>query len=106
MRRLAMLIACLLAVLAPIASGYDSGGASAASAQQGPGDRCGKGGGAEGAGDAGCSELPTDQVDAPNNPGIVENPDPPDEGVPAWLPWVAASSVAGAMAFWLRRSGR
>jgi len=47
-----------------------------------------------------------DDVDAADAPGIVENPNPPDEGT-SWLVWVGAGTVLiAAAAFVLRRAGR
>lgn len=47
---------------------------------------------------------PEDDVDASDDPGIIDNPDPPDEGT-SWLVWVGAGTlVLVAAAFVLRRS--
>ena len=46
-----------------------------------------------------------DDVDAADDPGIIENPNPPDEGI-SWLIWVALGTVVVAgIAFGLRRAG-
>lgn len=46
-----------------------------------------------------------DQVEAPGNPGIVDNPDPPDEGGTSWLLWVLGGTVVlVGGAFLVRRS--
>ena len=47
-----------------------------------------------------------DEVDAGDDPGIIENPNPPDEGV-SWLVWVGGGTVLLiGLALVLRRSGR
>lgn len=47
---------------------------------------------------------PKDDIDAAENPGIIDNPDPPDEG-PSWLVWVGGGTlVLVAAAAALRRS--
>ena len=53
------------------------------------------------------TEEPEDEIDAADDPGILENPDPPDEGGTSWLLWVGVGTVvvAGA-AFMVRRSSR
>jgi copper resistance protein C len=57
-------------------------------------------------GEKDCSRNePEDEVDAADDPGIVENPNPPDEGI-SWLIWVAVGTVVVAgIAFVLRRAG-
>ena len=51
-------------------------------------------------------EDPEDEVDAADDPGIIDNPDPPDEGT-SWLVWVGGGTlILVAAAFALRRSGR
>lgn len=50
-------------------------------------------------------ETPGDQVDAGDDPGIVQNPDPPDESGTSWLLWVGGGTVLlAAAAFFVRRS--
>lgn len=50
-------------------------------------------------------EDPGDDVDAADDPGIIENQDPPDEGI-SWLIWVVLGTVVVAgIAFALRRAG-
>lgn len=47
---------------------------------------------------------PEDDVDAGGDPGIIDNPDPPDEGT-SWLLWVGAGTlILVAAAFVVRRS--
>lgn len=47
---------------------------------------------------------PDDEIAAGGNPGIVDNPNPPDEGGTSWLWWVAGGTVAiAAVAFLIRR---
>lgn len=49
---------------------------------------------------------PEDDVDAGDDPGIIDNPNPPDEGT-SWLVWVGAGTlILVAAAFVVRRSGR
>lgn len=50
---------------------------------------------------------PEDQVDAAKGPGIIENPNPPDEGGTSWLVWLGGGTVVLiAAAFAIRRSSR
>lgn len=52
-----------------------------------------------------CSGADDDKIDAPDNPGIVDNPNPPDEGGASWLLWVVGGSAVLALgAFLIRRS--
>lgn len=54
---------------------------------------------------SGDAEEPEDEIDAADDPGIVENPNPPDEGGMSWLLWVAVGTVALVIvAFLVRRS--
>lgn len=47
-----------------------------------------------------------DDIDAADNPGIVENPNPPDDGV-SWILWVVGGTVVISVAASLvRRSSR
>lgn len=47
---------------------------------------------------------PKVDIDAAENPGIIDNPDPPDEG-PSWLVWVGGGTlILVTAAFALRRS--
>lgn len=47
-----------------------------------------------------------DDIDAVDDPGIIENPNPPDEGV-SWLVWVGGGTILlVGLAFIVRRSGR
>lgn len=49
---------------------------------------------------------PEDDVDAGDDPGIIENPNPPDEGT-SWLVWVGGGTILLiALAFVVRRAGR
>lgn len=49
---------------------------------------------------------PEDEIDAADDPGIIENPDPPDEGT-SWLVWVGGGSILLlGLAFVVRRAGR
>ncbi len=48
-----------------------------------------------------------DDIDAGGQPGIVENPNPPDGGSSAWLLWVGGGTILLAgVAFILRRSSQ
>lgn len=52
------------------------------------------------------SDEPGDVIDAADNPGILDNPNPPDEGS-SWLLWVAGGTlVLLVLAFVIRRSSR
>ncbi|MBW3595285.1 MAG: copper resistance protein CopC [Actinobacteria bacterium] len=46
-----------------------------------------------------------DEIDAADNPGIVENPNPPDEGGRSWLLWVGAGTILVVAAAFLVRRG-
>lgn len=47
---------------------------------------------------------PEDDIDAGKGPGIIENPDPPDEGA-SWLVWVGGGTVLlMGLAFVVRRA--
>ena len=47
-----------------------------------------------------------DDIDASEDPGIIENPNPPDEGS-SWLLWVGGGTLLlVAAAFFIRRSSR
>ena len=49
---------------------------------------------------------PEDEIDAADDPGIIENPDPPDEGT-SWLVWVGGGAIfLVGFAFVVRRAGR
>lgn len=49
---------------------------------------------------------PEDEIDAGDDPGIITNPNPPDEGI-SWLAWAGGGTVLlVALALVLRRSGR
>ena len=49
---------------------------------------------------------PGDDIDASEDPGILQNPNPPDEGS-SWLLWVGGGTVVlVAAAFFIRRSSR
>ena len=53
------------------------------------------------------AEAPDDQIDAGDGPGILENPDPPDEGGTSWLLWIVLGTVVlAAAAFVVRRSSQ
>ena len=50
-------------------------------------------------------DEPEDEIDAGDSPGIIENPNPPDEGSNAWIIWLVGGTVAVAgLAFFVRRS--
>jgi len=52
-----------------------------------------------------CSRDKGDDIDAADNPGIVENPNPPDEGGMSWLLWVGGGTVfLGLAALFIRRN--
>jgi methionine-rich copper-binding protein CopC len=51
-------------------------------------------------------DEPEDDVDAGDDPGIIENPNPPDEGI-SWLVWAGGGTILlVGLAFVVRRSGR
>ena len=57
------------------------------------------------AGTKDCAAGDDAEIDAPDNPGIVDNPNPPDEGGSSWLLWVLGGTVVvAAGAFLIRRS--
>lgn len=47
-----------------------------------------------------------DQVDAAENPGIIENPDPPDDGGTPWFVWVGGGAVVLVWAAFALRGSR
>lgn len=54
----------------------------------------------------GAEDDPEDEVDAADDPGIIDNPDPPDEGT-SWLVWVGGGTILlVGLAFVVRRAGR
>jgi len=52
-----------------------------------------------------CGAEPDDEIAAGPNPGIVDNPDPPDETGASWIWWVAGGTIlVAAAALLIRRS--